>query len=117
MAHALVVGGGIAGDTLALLMERDGWTVTVAEIAPALRSGGQTVDLRGDSRAVLERAGLLQQALDCLVPQRGAAWIDARGGVWPRCRWRRSTGAATSPVRSCCAPTSPGSCTRRPGPA
>ncbi|MGW2228823.1 FAD-dependent monooxygenase [Streptomyces formicae] len=78
MAHALVVGGGIAGDTLALLMERDGWTVTVAEIAPALRTGGQTVDLRGDSREVLERAGLLQQALDCLVPQRGAAWIDAR---------------------------------------
>ncbi|MBZ4320155.1 FAD-dependent monooxygenase [Streptomyces huiliensis] len=79
MAHALVVGGGIAGDTLALLMERDGWTVTVAEIAPALRTGGQTVDLRGDSREVLERAGLLRQALDRLIPQRGAAWIDARG--------------------------------------
>ncbi|WP_372404514.1 FAD-dependent monooxygenase [Streptomyces luteireticuli] len=78
MAHVLVVGGGIAGDTLALLMERDGWTVTVAEIAPALRTGGQTVDLRGDSREVLERAGLLQQALGRLVPQRGAAWIDAR---------------------------------------
>ncbi|WP_055563144.1 FAD-dependent monooxygenase [Streptomyces atriruber] len=78
MAHALVVGAGIAGDTLALLMERDGWTVTVAEIAPALRTGGQTVDLRGDSREVLERAGLLRQALDCLVEQRGAAWIDAR---------------------------------------
>ncbi|MEU5689638.1 FAD-binding monooxygenase [Streptomyces venezuelae] len=78
MAHVLVVGAGIAGDTLALLMERDGWTVTVAEIAPALRTGGQTVDLRGDSREVLERAGLLQQALDCLVPQRGAAWIDTR---------------------------------------
>ncbi|MFC8130189.1 FAD-dependent monooxygenase [Streptomyces sp. NPDC057302] len=78
MAHVLVVGAGIAGDTLALLMERDGWRVTVAEIAPALRTGGQTVDLRGDSREVLERAGLLRQALDCLVEQRGAAWIDAR---------------------------------------
>ncbi|KNB50831.1 FAD-dependent monooxygenase [Streptomyces caatingaensis] len=79
MAHVLVVGGGIAGDTLALLLERDGWTVTVAEIAPALRTGGQTVDLRGDSREVLESAGLLRQALACLVPQRGAAWIDAQG--------------------------------------
>ncbi|MFJ2770775.1 FAD-dependent monooxygenase [Streptomyces sp. NPDC087300] len=78
MAHVLVVGAGIAGDTLALLMERDGWQVTVAEIAPALRTGGQTVDLRGDSREVLESAGLLPQALECLVPQRGAAWIDAR---------------------------------------
>lgn len=75
MAHALIVGGGIAGDTLAVLLERDGWRVTVVEIAPALRTGGQTVDLRGDSREVLERAGLLQQALECVVPQRGAAWI------------------------------------------
>ncbi|MEV7598767.1 FAD-dependent monooxygenase [Kitasatospora sp. NPDC089797] len=77
-AHALVVGGGIAGDMTALLLERDGWKVTVAEIAPALRTGGQTVDVRGDSREVLEQAGLIEQALDCLVPQRGAAWIDAR---------------------------------------
>ncbi|GAA5049837.1 FAD-dependent monooxygenase [Nocardia callitridis] len=77
MAHALIVGGGIAGDTLALLLERDGWEVTVAEIAPAPRTGGQTVDLRGDSRTVLEEAGLLEQALRCLIPQRGAAWIKA----------------------------------------
>ncbi|MCS0603747.1 FAD-dependent monooxygenase [Streptomyces sp. LP11] len=77
MAHVLVVGGGIAGDTLALLLERQGWQVTVAEIAPGPRPGGQTVDLRGDSREVLAETGLLPQALDCLVPQRGAAWIDA----------------------------------------
>ncbi|MQY23913.1 FAD-dependent monooxygenase [Nocardia macrotermitis] len=77
MARALIVGGGIAGDTLALLLERDGWAVTVAEIAPAPRTGGQTVDLRGDCREVLGRNGLLEQALECLVPQRGAAWIDA----------------------------------------
>ncbi|WP_176968987.1 FAD-dependent monooxygenase [Amycolatopsis xylanica] len=79
MAKALIVGGGIAGDMLALLLERDGWLVTVAEIAPALRTGGQTVDLRGDSREVLDNAGLLGKALECLVPQRGAAWIDAKG--------------------------------------
>ena len=77
MAQALIVGGGIAGDTLALLLERDGWAVTVAEIAPAPRAGGQTVDLRGDCREVLARNGLLDQALECLIPQRGAAWIDA----------------------------------------
>ncbi|WP_067538445.1 FAD-dependent monooxygenase [Nocardia crassostreae] len=77
MARALIVGGGIAGDTLALFLERDGWEVTVAEIAPALRTGGQTVDLRGDSREVLRQAGLLDQARNCLVPQRGAAWIAA----------------------------------------
>lgn len=78
MTRALIVGGGIAGDMLALLLERDGWQVTVAEIAPAPRAGGQTIDLRGDSRDVLKQTGLLEQALDCLVPQRGAAWIDTR---------------------------------------
>ncbi|MFC9993984.1 FAD-dependent monooxygenase [Nocardia sp. NPDC127526] len=77
MARVLIVGGGIAGDMLALLLERDGWEVTVAEIAPAVRTGGQTVDLRGDSREVLRHAGLLEQARNCLVPQRGAAWITA----------------------------------------
>ncbi|WP_216894644.1 FAD-dependent monooxygenase [Nocardia alni] len=75
MARALIVGGGIAGDTLALFLGRDGWEVTVAEIAPAPRTGGQTVDLRGDCREVLRQAGLLEQALGCLIPQRGAAWI------------------------------------------
>ncbi len=75
MARALIVGGGIAGDTLALFLERDGWEVTVAEIALAPRTGGQTVDLRGDCREVLQRAGLLDQALECLIPQRGAAWL------------------------------------------
>ncbi|MFJ5228446.1 FAD-dependent monooxygenase [Kitasatospora sp. NPDC088391] len=79
MARVLVVGGGIAGDTLALMLGRAGWTVTVAEIAPAPRTGGQTVDLRGDCRAVLDGLGLLPAALECLVPQAGAAWIDADG--------------------------------------
>jgi 2-polyprenyl-6-methoxyphenol hydroxylase-like FAD-dependent oxidoreductase len=79
MARVLVVGGGIAGDTLALLLGRAGWQVTVAELAPDLRTDGQTVDLRGDSRDVLARLGLLDEVLDRLVPQRGAAWIDRAG--------------------------------------
>ncbi|QKW22506.1 FAD-dependent monooxygenase [Kitasatospora sp. NA04385] len=78
MARVLVVGGGIAGDALALMLERAGWAVTVAEIAPAPRTGGQTVDLRGDCRRVLDELGLLPAALACLVPQAGAAWIDER---------------------------------------
>lgn len=79
MAHALIVGAGIAGDALAVLLERGGWQVTVVEIAPTLRTGGQTVDLRGDSRDVLARMGLLDDALATLVPQRGMAWITAHG--------------------------------------
>lgn len=77
MPEALITGAGIAGDTLAVLLARAGWTVTVVEIAPELRTGGQTVDLRGDSRDVLARLDLLDAALDVLVPQRGIAWITA----------------------------------------
>ncbi len=79
MAHALVVGAGIAGETLAVALARDGWRVTVVEIAPALRTGGQTVDLRGDSRQVLVDLELIDEVLGHLVPQRGIAWIRADG--------------------------------------
>lgn len=79
MARALIVGAGIAGDTLALHLGRAGWSVTVVEIAPSLRTGGQTVDLRGDSRGVLEDLGLIDAALAHLVPQRGIAWITSAG--------------------------------------
>lgn len=79
MKGVLIVGAGIGGDALAVLLGRAGWRVTVVEIAPALRAGGQTVDLRGDSRAVLERLGLLDECLSRLVDQRGAAWIDETG--------------------------------------
>ncbi|MFJ5643678.1 FAD-dependent monooxygenase [Streptomyces sp. NPDC093223] len=79
MPRVLVVGGGIAGDTVALMLGRAGWEVTVAEIAPALRGGGQAVDLRGDCREVVARLGLLDEVLDSLLDQRGAAWVDSSG--------------------------------------
>ncbi|HEY0237324.1 MAG TPA: FAD-dependent monooxygenase [Friedmanniella sp.] len=77
--RVLVVGAGIGGDALALLLGRAGWEVVVAEIAPGLRTGGQTVDLRGPSAEVLDRMGLLEECRRHLVPQRGIAWVDARG--------------------------------------
>ena len=79
MSRALIVGAGIGGDALAVMLDRQGWDVTVVEIAPALRSGGQTVDLRGDSREVLAELGLLDECLAQLVEQRGLAWIDDTG--------------------------------------
>ncbi|BEL06518.1 hypothetical protein Q0Z83_047090 [Actinoplanes sichuanensis] len=68
--NVLIVGAGIAGDTLAVLLGRAGRQVTVVEIAPRLRTGGQTVDLRGDSRDVLDRLGLLDECLAHLVRPR-----------------------------------------------
>lgn len=77
--RALVVGAGIAGDATALQLERAGWRVVVAEIAPTLRSGGQTVDLRGGSAATLSRLGLLAACEAKLVEQRGLRWVDGDG--------------------------------------
>jgi 2-polyprenyl-6-methoxyphenol hydroxylase-like FAD-dependent oxidoreductase len=75
----LVVGAGIAGESLALSLGRRGWDVTVVELAAGMRSGGQTIDLRGGSRSVLDSWGLLELCLQRLVPQEGITWVDAGG--------------------------------------
>src|SRR6476659_1646453 len=57
--HILISGGGIAGHALALQLVRSGIRATVVERAEAPRPGGQAVDLRGASREVAERMGLM----------------------------------------------------------
>ena len=57
----LISGAGIAGATAAYWLREAGFTVTVVERAPAPRPGGQTVDLRGAGRTVVDRMGLLSQ--------------------------------------------------------
>ncbi len=52
----LISGAGIAGPALAYWLVRCGWSCTIVERAPTLRTGGQAVDFRGPiHRAVLER--------------------------------------------------------------
>jgi 2-polyprenyl-6-methoxyphenol hydroxylase-like FAD-dependent oxidoreductase len=75
----LISGAGIAGTTAAYWLREAGFTVTVVERAPAPRLGGQTVDLRGAGRTVVERMGLLSQMRARTVTQRGIAWVDASG--------------------------------------
>ena len=75
----LVSGAGIAGATAAYWLREAGFAVTVVERAPAPRPGGQTVDLRGAGRTVVERMGLLGQIRSRTLTQRGIAWVDASG--------------------------------------
>ena len=75
----LISGAGIAGTAAAYWLREAGYAVTVVERAPRPRPGGQTVDLRGAGRAVVERMGLLDQIRAMTVTQRGIAWIDASG--------------------------------------
>jgi 2-polyprenyl-6-methoxyphenol hydroxylase-like FAD-dependent oxidoreductase len=75
----LVSGAGIAGPALAYWLRRHGFVPTVVETAPALRPGGQTVDLRGAGRTVVERMGLMSTVHAACVDQRGVAYVDATG--------------------------------------
>ncbi|KUH66731.1 FAD-binding monooxygenase [Mycolicibacterium novocastrense] len=75
----LISGAGIAGPSLAFWLTRNGYRVTVVEVAPGVRPGGQTVDLRGAGGDVVERMGLIDQMRARALEQRGAAWVRSDG--------------------------------------
>jgi 2-polyprenyl-6-methoxyphenol hydroxylase-like FAD-dependent oxidoreductase len=75
----LISGAGIAGPTLAFWLTRQGCRVIVVEVASQIRTGGQTVDLRGAGRTVVERMGLMEQMAARCLDQRGIAWVRPDG--------------------------------------
>ncbi len=75
----LISGGGIAGPALAYWLRRHGFTPTVVEIAPAPRPGGQTIDIRGISKDVVERMGLMPAIKQRQLHERGLAYVKANG--------------------------------------
>ena len=75
----LISGAGIGGPALAYWLTRAGYHVVLVEIHDSIRPGGQTVDLRGAGRAVVERMGLLDQIRAHSLEQRGVAWVKADG--------------------------------------
>ncbi|WP_371749974.1 NAD(P)-binding protein [Streptomyces sp. NBC_01283] len=77
--ETLICGAGIAGPALAYWLRKAGSRVTIVERAPHPRPGGQTVDLRGAGRTVIERMGLMDRARAQSVDQRGLALVDACG--------------------------------------
>jgi 2-polyprenyl-6-methoxyphenol hydroxylase-like FAD-dependent oxidoreductase len=79
MKTVLISGAGIAGPALGCWLRRFGFAPTVVEIAPGPRPGGQTVDLRGVSRVVVERMGLMPAVAERQVHERGLAYVKADG--------------------------------------
>ena len=80
----LVSGAGIAGPALAFWLRRYGFIVTVVERAPAPRTGGQAIDLRGAGREAAERMGLLDQIRTAHTGVRGMAFINEAGSHMSR---------------------------------
>ena len=79
MPSVLISGAGIAGPALAFWLTKNGFAVTIVEVADGIRPGGQTVDLRGAGGDVVERMGLIDQMRERSLDQRGVAWIRADG--------------------------------------
>jgi 2-polyprenyl-6-methoxyphenol hydroxylase-like FAD-dependent oxidoreductase len=59
MRNILISGASVAGLSLAYWLRQHGFQPTLVERAPALRSGGQAIDIRGTAREVVERMGIM----------------------------------------------------------
>jgi 2-polyprenyl-6-methoxyphenol hydroxylase-like FAD-dependent oxidoreductase len=77
--NVLISGASVAGPALAYWLHRYGWRPTVVERAPAIRPGGQAVDVRGTAREVAERMGILADVRRCHTGARGMAFVDGTG--------------------------------------
>ncbi|MER7209418.1 FAD-dependent monooxygenase [Streptosporangium sp. NPDC000239] len=73
----LISGASIAGLTLAHWLARYGFRPTVVERAPAPRSGGNGVDVRGNATEVAERMGILSRIHEFATDVRGMKFVDA----------------------------------------
>ncbi|KAB8191086.1 FAD-dependent oxidoreductase [Nonomuraea phyllanthi] len=85
----LVVGAGIAGQTLAYWLARHGMRPTLVERAPRPRTGGNGVDLRGQAIEVAERMGIMPRVRAAAADVRGIAFVDATGRAVARIDMRR----------------------------
>jgi 2-polyprenyl-6-methoxyphenol hydroxylase-like FAD-dependent oxidoreductase len=75
----LISGAGPAGTTLAYWLRRHGFRPTVVECAPALRDGGQAVDVRGAAIEVAGRTGILDEFRRARTGTRGMSYVSSTG--------------------------------------
>ncbi|MFB6811696.1 FAD-dependent monooxygenase [Streptomyces sp. NPDC056387] len=73
----LISGAGIAGLALAHWLARHGMRPTIVERAPALRTGGNGVDVRDDAVTVAERMGLMDRIRELAADVNGIKFVDA----------------------------------------
>ncbi|MFE1170250.1 FAD-dependent monooxygenase [Nocardiopsis sp. NPDC058789] len=77
----LVSGASIAGPALAHWLHRHGVRVTVVERAPAPRTGGHAIDVRGAAVDVAERMGLLEEIRSRVTETSRTVFVRADGRV------------------------------------
>jgi 2-polyprenyl-6-methoxyphenol hydroxylase-like FAD-dependent oxidoreductase len=79
MRKVLISGASVAGPALAYWLGRYGFEPTVVERAPAVREGGQAIDLRGAAREVVGRMGIMEEVRRAHTGARGMAIVDGTG--------------------------------------
>lgn len=77
--NVLISGAGIAGLTLAYWLKRFGFTPTLVEKHPCLRTGGYKIDLRGAGLEVLKRMGVYPAISDSRTAITQAICVDEDG--------------------------------------
>jgi 2-polyprenyl-6-methoxyphenol hydroxylase-like FAD-dependent oxidoreductase len=73
----LISGASIAGLTTAHWLARYGFRPTIVERAPALRAGGNGVDVRAHATEVVERMGLMPRVRAVAADVQGMKFVDA----------------------------------------
>lgn len=77
--RVLIVGGGIAGLTLAFWLHRGGHQVVLVEIAPELRGGGYMIDFIDPGYSVADQMGLLPELQRIHYPIQYLSFVDSHG--------------------------------------
>ncbi|HEY5259234.1 MAG TPA: FAD-dependent monooxygenase [Rhabdochlamydiaceae bacterium] len=77
--RVLISGAGVAGITLAYLLKQQGFTPTLVERSPILRTGGYKIDIRGAALEVLKRMGTYSLVYEGQTDMRGATFVDSSG--------------------------------------
>ncbi|WP_084962068.1 FAD-dependent monooxygenase [Thermoactinospora rubra] len=93
MTSVLISGAGVAGPALAFFLRRHGFTVTVVERGPAIRPGGQAIDVRGVALTVADRLGILAGLRLRRTTMKGMNMVDGSGAeLWRSTEMALSSG-------------------------
>jgi 2-polyprenyl-6-methoxyphenol hydroxylase-like FAD-dependent oxidoreductase len=79
--QVLITGASITGPTVAWWLNRSGFKVTVVERSKQFRDGGQTIDIRGAARTVVQRMGLENKIRENSTHEKGLAFVDENDNV------------------------------------
>lgn len=80
--RVLISGAGIAGPMLAWFLAKSGARITVIEKAPSLLPHGQSIDIEGSARTIVQKMGLLEEVKRYNTTEVGTKFVDSRGRVF-----------------------------------